>query len=50
MKVTIVGNMCTWTKELSTSYILNDDVLIDLPQCSFKTLYNDYDLNKIDYL
>lgn len=50
MKVTIVGNMCTWTKELSTSYILNDDMLIDLPQGSFKTLYNDYDLNKIDYL
>lgn len=48
MKITIVGNHCTWTKELSTSYILNDDTLIDIPQGSFKTLYNDYDLSKID--
>ena len=47
MKITIVGNMCTWTKELSTSYILNDDTLVDVPQGSFKTLYNEYNLENI---
>ena len=50
MKITIVGNMCTWTKELSTSFIINDDMLLDTPQGSFKTLYNNYDLNKIDFI
>ncbi len=48
MKVTIVGNHCTWTKELSTSFIINSDTLIDVPQGSFKTLYNDYVMDKID--
>ncbi len=48
MLITVVGNHCTWTRELSTSYILNNDTLIDVPQGSFKTLYNDYDINKVE--
>ena len=50
MKITIVGNMCTWTQELSTSFIINDDLLLDVPQGSFKTLYKNYNLNKINYI
>ena len=50
MRVTIVGNKCTWEKELSTSFIVNDDILIDIPQGSFKTLYHDYDLLKTRYI
>ncbi len=47
MKIDIVGAMCTWTKELSTSYIIDDEILFDVPESSFKTLLNDYDLKKI---
>lgn len=50
MKIDVVGNMCTWTKELSTSFIINDEILFDTPQSSFKTLLNDYDLKKIKYI
>ena len=50
MKVDVVGSKCTWTKELSTSYLINDEILFDTPQGSFKTLYNDYDLTKIKYI
>ena len=50
MKITIVGNHCTWTKELSTSFIINDDMLLDVPQGSFKTLYRDYGLDNISYI
>lgn len=50
MKIDIVGSMCTWVKELSTSYIINDEILFDAPQASFKVLLNDYDLSKIKYV
>ncbi len=50
MKINVVGNMCTWTKKLSTSYIINDEILFDVPQGSFKTLFADYDLLKIKYI
>lgn len=48
MKINIVGSMCTWVKELSTSYIIDDEIMFDCPQGSFKTLLNDYDLKKIN--
>lgn len=50
MKIDVVGSMCTWCLELSTSYIINDELLFDAPQGSFKTLMNVYDLCKIKYI
>lgn len=50
MKIDLVGNHCTWTKELSTSYIINDNMLFDVPLGSFKTLFNDYDIKKVEYI
>ncbi len=50
MKLDVVGSCCTWTKQLSTSFILNDEILIDAPQGSFKTLSHKYDLEKIKYI
>lgn len=50
MKIDIVGSMCTWVKELSTSFIIDDEILFDAPQSSFKTLLIDYDLTKIKYI
>ncbi len=47
MKIQIVGAGCTWTRELSTSYIINDEILFDIPQGSFKTLYLDYGFENI---
>ncbi len=47
MKIDVVGYMCTWTKELSSSYIINDEILFDTPEGSFKSLLNDYNLKKI---
>lgn len=48
MKIDLVGNHCTWTKELSTSYIINDNMLFDVPLGSFKTLFNDYNIKNIE--
>ncbi len=50
MKIDVVGSMCTWVLDLSTSYIINDEFLFDAPQGSFKTLMNVYDLSKIKYI
>ena len=50
MKVIAVGTMCSWTIELSTSFIINDEIIFDTPQGSFKTIYNKYDLSNIKYI
>lgn len=50
MKIDIVGNGCTWTKQLSTSFIINDLLLFDVPEGSFKTIFHNYDLKKIRYI
>ena len=50
MKIDVVGSMCTWTKKLSTSYIINDEILFDTPQGTFKTLFEDYDILKTNYI
>ena len=48
MKIEVVGSGNSWTKRLSTSYIIDDHILLDLPQGSFKTLFVNKKLEKID--
>ena len=50
MKINIVGNHCTLAYTLNTSFVINDNLLFDVPIGSFKTLFNKYDLKKIDYI
>lgn len=50
MKVDIVGCHCTWTEELSTSFVIDDTLVIDLPQDSFKKYYTTYDISKLKYI
>ena len=50
MKIDVVGSMCTWTKKLSTSYIINDEILFDTPQGTFKTLFEDFYILKTNYI
>lgn len=50
MKIDLVGNHCTWAEGLNTSYIINDNLLFDIPIGSFKTLNNKYDLSKIEHI
>lgn len=50
MKIDIIGNHCTWQKELCTSFIIDDKLAFDFPNGSFKTIHNDYDITKIEYV
>ncbi len=50
MKVKIVGCYCTWFKELSTSFIIDDNMLFDVPAGSFKTLLTENKLDNIEYI
>ena len=50
MKIDIIGNHCTWTKQLNTSFLINDEIVFDIPLGSFKKLYNDYDISKVNYI
>ena len=48
MKIELIGTGCTWTKKLATSYIVDDHIMLDCPQGSFKTLLAKHNLESID--
>ena len=48
MKIEVVGSGNSWTKRLSTSFIIDDHILIDVPQGSFKSLFTNKKLENID--
>lgn len=50
MKIKIIGCYVTWVKELSTSFLIDDQILFDVPQGSFKTISTENDLSKINYI
>lgn len=50
MKIKIIGCYVTWSKENSTSFLIDEKLIFDVPQGSFKDLYNDNDLTKIEYI
>lgn len=44
MKVTVVGTSCTWFKRNNTSYIIDDDILLDVPEGSYKDIVKNIDI------
>ena len=50
MKITVLGSGCTWTKELSTSFLINDNFLFDTPQGSYRRILSMIDLVNIHYI
>lgn len=48
MKVKLIGKGNSWTKDvLCTSYLINNDILLDIPEGSFKTIMNEIDINEL---
>lgn len=50
MKLKVIGCYCTWFKELSTSFLIDETMLFDVPQGSFKTLLSENNLLNIEYI
>lgn len=50
MKIQVVGTSCTWFQRQNTSFIINDEILLDVPQGSYKDIVNMVDANKIKAL
>ena len=40
MKVTVVGTSCTWFKRKNTSFIIDDDIVLDVPEGAYKDIVN----------
>ena len=47
MKVTVLGTSCTWFKRNNTSYIIDNDILFDAPQGSYKSIIKEIDIFKL---
>lgn len=48
MKVTVVGTSCTWFKRNNTSFIIDDNILIDTPEGSYKDILKYVDVLLLD--
>lgn len=50
MKVKVVGNGISWVSRPNSSFIVNDEMLVDTPQGSTKFMIEDVDFSKIKYI
>ena len=48
MKLTVVGTSCTWFERRNTSFVVDDNILIDTPAGSYKFVLQNFDVAKID--
>ena len=46
MKVTVIGTSCTWFKRKNTSYIIDDDIIFDVPEGAYKDIIKLIDIFK----
>lgn len=47
MKLTVVGTSCSWFKRKNTSFIIDDDIVFDMPSGAFKDIINAIDIYKV---
>lgn len=51
MKLTIIGSSDMWSKRNSASYLIDDDILVDIPNNTCRALRNlEYDPSSINYI
>lgn len=48
MKVTVVGTSCTWFTRNNTSFIIDDDIILDMPEGSYKDIAKCIDVFKVN--
>ncbi len=48
MKVYVVGTSCSWFKRNDTSFIIDDNIIFDMPSGSYKDIIKTTDQNKIE--
>ncbi len=47
MKLKILGTSCTWFKRLNTSYVIDDDIVFDVPNGNYKEISKYTEISKI---
>lgn len=47
MQVIVVGNSCSWFKRPNTNFIINDEILLDVPAASIKAMNGLIDIEKL---
>lgn len=47
MKLKIIGTSCTWFKRLNTSFVIDKDIVFDVPNGNYKMIANYTDISKL---
>ncbi len=50
MKIKVVGNGYSWMSRPNTSFLINDEMFLDVPQACTKFLYGKFDFSKTKYI
>lgn len=50
MKIKLVGTSCNWFSRLNTSFIIDDKILFDVPIGNYKTIIQNVDIFKLDWV
>lgn len=50
MKVEVVGTSCTWFERLNTSFIIDDEILFDVPAGNYKQIIKSIDIFKLKWI
>lgn len=48
MKLTVMGTSCTWFERRNTSFVIDDNIVLDTPAGSYKFVVKNFDVTKID--
>ena len=47
MKLKIIGTSCTWFERLNTSYVIDNDIIFDVPNGNYKPIIKYTDISKL---
>ena len=47
MKVNVMGTSCTWFTRNNTSFVIDDEMFLDVPEGAYKNLIQVADLEKL---
>ena len=50
MKVKVLGNGLTWSNRAGSSFLINEEMLVDIPQGIMKSIWGKVDFQKIKYI
>ncbi len=50
MEICVMGTSCTWFARENTSFVIDKNIILDLPEGTYKNIVKKFDIYKMDYV